>query len=102
MAVTLTLNELAVQLRYSVSDTVPPPHAYIVDLRDWLAAATEWVECRAPNAPEDVMNRAVTQIAGYWNDAPQAGPARFGYNAWLHSGAAALLAPYIERRAQAV
>ena len=60
MAVTLTLNELAVQLRYSVSDTVPPPHAYIVDLRDWLAAATEWVERRAPNAPEDVMNRAVT------------------------------------------
>ena len=102
MAVTLTLNELAVQLRYSVSDTVPPPHAYIVDLLDWLAGATEWVERRAPLAPEDTQNRAVTQIVGYWKDAPRAAPQRFGYNAWLHSGAAALLAPYIERRAQAV
>ena len=102
MSVTLTLNELAVQLGYSVSDTVPPPHAYVVDLLDWLAAATEWVERRAPNAPENTQNRAVTQIAGYWSQAPLAPPQRFGYNAWLHSGAAALLAPYISRRAQAI
>ena len=102
MAVTLTLNELAVQLGYSVSDSVPPSPAYAVDLSDWLAAATEWVERRAPNAPEDAMNRAVTQIAGYWNDAPRAAPQRFGYNAWLHSGAAQILGPFIERRAQAV
>ena len=102
MAVTLTLNELAVQLRYSVSDTVPPPSAYAVDLRDWLAAATEWVERRAPLAPTDAQNRAVTQICGYWSQSPPAPPQRFGYNAWLHSGAAQLLAPFIERRAQAV
>ena len=102
MAVTLTLNELAVQLRYSVSDSVPPPHHYVVDLRDWLAAATEWVERRAPLAPEDTMNRAVTQICGYWSQSPVAPPQRFGYNAWLNSGAAALLAPWIKRRAQAI
>ena len=102
MAVTLTLNELAVQLGYSISDSVPPAQPYVVDLRDWLAAATEWVERRAPLAPSDTQNRAVTQLAAYWNDAPTAPPQRFGYNAWLHSGAAQLLAPFIERRAQAI
>ena len=102
MAVTLTLNELAVQVGYSVSDSVPPKHAYVVDLRDWLAAATEWVERRAPLAPSDSQNAAVTQIVGYWKDAPTAPPQRFGVNAWLHSGAAQILAPYIERRAQAI
>ena len=102
MAVTLTLNELAVQVGYSVSDTVPPPHHYVTSLRDWLASDTEWVERRAPNAPEDVMNRAVTQIVGYWSQAPTAAAQRFGYNAWLHSGAAQILAPFIERRAEAI
>ena len=102
MAVTLTLNELAVQLGYSVSDSVPPLQAYVVDLRAYLAAATEWVERRAPLAPEDTMNRAVTQIAGYWSQSPLAPAQRFGYNAWLHSGAAALLGPWIKRRAQAI
>ena len=102
MSVTLTLNELAVQLGYSVSDTVPPPHAYVTDLIDWLAAATEWVERRAPLAPEDTQNRAVTQICGYWSQSPVAPPQRFGFNAWLHSGAAQILGPYISRRAQAI
>ena len=102
MAVTLTLNELAVQLGYSVSDSVPPRQAYVVDLRDWLAAATEIVERRAPLAPSDSQNRAVTQIAGYWSQAPLAPAQRFGANAWLHSGAAQLLGPWIERRAQAI
>ena len=102
MAVTLTLNELAVQLGYSISDSVPPAAPYVVDLRDWLAAATELVERRAPLAPEDTQNQAVTRIAGYWRDAPLAAPQRFGYNAWLHSGAAQLLGPFIERRAEAI
>ena len=102
MAVTLTLNELAVQLGYSISDSVPPAAPYVVDLRDWLAAATELVERRAPLAPEDAMNQAVTRICGYWAQSPQAAPQRFGYSAWLHSGAGALLGPFIKRRAQAI
>ena len=102
MAVTITLNELAVELRYSVSDSVPPAHTYAVILLDLLAAATELVERRAPLAPSDTQNRAVTQLAAYWNDAPTAPPQRFGYNAWLHSGAAQMLAPFIERRAEAI
>ena len=102
MAVTLTLNELAVQLGYSISDSVPPAQPYVVDLRDWLAAATEWVERRAPLAPSDTQNQAVTRICGYWRESPQAPPQRFGFNAWLHSGAAQLLGPWISRRAQAI
>ena len=102
MAVTLTLNELAVQVGYSVSASVPPKHAYVVDLLGWLASATEMVERRAPLAPTDTQNAAVTQLVGYWKDAPWAPPQRFGFNAWLFSGAAQLLAPFIERRAQAI
>ena len=102
MAVTLTLNELAVQVGYSVSPSVPPNHAYVTDLLSWLASATEMVERRAPLAPTDTQNAAVTRLVGYWRDAPFAPPQRFGFNAWLHSGAAQLLGPFIERRAQAI
>ena len=102
MAVTLTLNELAVQIGYSISDSVPPRQPYVVDLRDWLASATEMVERRAPNAPADTQNAAVTRLVGYWKEAPLAPPQRFGFNAFLHSGAAQLLGPWIARRAQAI
>ena len=102
MAVTLTLNELAVHLGLSVSDTVPPRGPYIVPLLESLQAATEIVERRAPLAPTHTQNMAVTQIAAYWWESPRAAPQRYGYNAWLHSGAAQILAPFIERRAEAV
>ena len=102
MAVTLTLNELAVHLGLSVSDSVPPPQPYVVDLRDSLAAATELIERRAPLAPSDSQNMAAAMICGYWWESPRAPAQRFGRNAWLHSGAAQVLAPWIARRAQAV
>ena len=102
MAVTLTFQQLAIHLRYTTSDSVPPPQERLVDLHAWLAAATELVEKRAPLAPTDSQNRAVAQICGYWSEAPGNAPQRFGYNAWLHSGAAQILAPFIERRAEAI
>ena len=103
MSVTITLGELALQVRISSTDATPDvPAEYVPILTDDLAAATELVEHRAPNAPDDSMNKAVAQIIGYWLQSPEAPPQRFGYNAWLHSGAAQVLAPYIERRAQAV
>ena len=102
MAVTLTLNELAVHVGYSVSDSVPPPAPYIVPLIDALRSASELVERRAPLAPTDSQNEAVAQIVGYRFQSPRAAPQRFGYNAWLHSGAAQILAPFIERRAEAI
>ena len=102
MAVTLTVNELAVHLGLSVSDSVPPPQHYAVGLLDSLQAATEIVERRAPLAPSDSQNMAVAMISGYWWESPRAPAQRFGQNAWLQSGAAQILGPFMERRAQAI
>ena len=103
MAVTITLGRLANLVRVSVTpSTSDVPDFYATILTSNLAAATALVETRAPLAPEDSQNRAVVQIVGYWLNSPEAAPTRFGYNAWLHSGAAQILAPYIERRAEAV
>ena len=102
MAVTLTPQELAAHLGIVTSDTQPIPGPYVTMVVDSLQAATELVERRAPLAPTDSQNMAVTQIAGYWFQSPRSAPQRFGHNAWLHSGAAQILAPHIERRAQAI
>lgn len=102
MAVTLTAQELASHMRITTSDTQPIPGPYVAMVVDSLQVATEIVERRAPLAPSDSQNMAVTQIAGYWFDAPPAGAQRFGYSAWQNSGAAEILLPFIERRAQAV
>ena len=103
MSVTLTLGDLANQIRISTTTaTSDIPTSYIAILTQDLAAATEMVERRAPLAPDNSHNKACVQIIGYWFQGPQAAPQRYGYNAWLHSGAAQILAPFISRRAQAV
>ena len=103
MTVTLTLGQLAHQVRVSTTDDADDvPASYVTILTRNLAAATEMVERRAPEAPEDTQNKAVAQIVGYWLESPPAPPQRHGYNAWLHSGAAQVLAPFIERGAQAI
>ena len=103
MAVTLTLLDLARQVRVSASGGVSDiPTAQVAVLTRDLAAATDLVERRAPDAPDSIQNKAVVQVVGYWLDAPAAPPQRYGYNAWLQSGAAGLLGPYIERRAEPV
>ena len=103
MAVTLTLGRLANEVRVSATDaTSDVPDAYVAVLTSNLAAATALVEARAPLAPEDSQNRAVVQVVGYWLESPSAAPQRFGFNAWLQSGAAQILAPFIERRAQVI
>lgn len=103
MSVTLTLGQLANQVRVSVtSDTSDVPPFYATILAPNLAAATQLVEARAPNAPDESSNKAVVQIVGYWLQSPEAPAQRFGYNAWQNSGAAQVLAPFIDRRAEAV
>ena len=103
MAVTITIGSLANQVRASVTpDTSDVPGHYVAVLASSLAAASELVEARAPNAPDESSNKAVVQIVAYWLDAPPATAQRFGYNAWQFSGAAQILAPFIERRAQAI
>ena len=103
MSVTITLGQLANQTRVSVTadDSDIPPY-YATILAPNLAAATALVEARAPNAPDTAHNKAVVQIVGYWLESPASNPQRFGYNAWLHSGAAQILKPWIQHRAQAI
>ena len=103
MSVTLTLANLANQVRVSsTEDAADIPTGYVAILTQDLAAATSMVERRAPEAPDNAQNKAVVQIVGYWLQSPEAAAQRFGYNAWLHSRAAQILAPFIERRAEAI
>ena len=103
MPVTITLGQLANQVRVSVTDaTSDVPTEYAAILTSNLAAATALVEARAPLAPDEQQNKAVVQIVAYWMESPPAAAQRFGHNAWLHSGAAQILGPFIERRAQAI
>ena len=103
MSVTITIGSLANQTRVSVTPStsdVSPYYAKILEAN--LEAATILVESRAPNAPEASQNKAVVQIVAYWQDGAPSNPQRFGYNAWLHSGAAQILGPFIQRRAHAI
>ena len=63
MPVTLTLNELAVALRVSVSPSQPPAAPYRGILEGLLAASTATVDHYAPDAP--TANQAVVLMAGY-------------------------------------
>ena len=102
MAVTLTTRALALHLRIITSDLQQIPLPYVTELVDSLEAATEMVERRAPDAPSNSQNMAVARLCAYWFQAPEAAPARFSFHAWQNSGAAEILAPYIDRRAEAV
>ena len=102
MSVTLTTRALALHLRIITRAAGLIPDEYTLILTDSLAVATTMVERRAPEAPTETQNMAVARICAYWFNAPEALPARFGYNAWQNSGAAQILAPFIERRAEAV
>ncbi len=97
-APSITVNQLGAALRITVGDS---------DLRDpeltiitrLAAAAQALVQKYAPDAPPEIMAEAVVRIAGYLYDAPPAGAAQRYANAYVNSGAAALLNPWIERRA---
>ena len=103
MTVQLSLRELAHHLKITTdSDDAGVPPYYVSFLTRDLRAATELVERRAPLAPDAAQDMAVVLVCGYWFESPPAAPQRYGFNAWQHSGAAQLLAPWIERRAQAI
>ena len=102
MAVTLTTRALALHLRIITRAAGSIPDEYTLILTDSLAVATELVERRAPDAPTETQNMAVARICAYWFNADEAAPQRFGFNSWQNSGAAQILAPFIDRRAEAV
>ena len=89
MTVNLTLANLANQIRITTTeDAADIPTGYIAILKQDMAAAVALVERRAPLAPTDSQNKAVVMIVGYWFQSPEAPAQRFGFSAWLHSGAA--------------
>ena len=102
MAVTLTIGELALELRVSVtSNTLDIPMHYRDILQRGLDTATALIEQRAPDAPDGIQNAAASMLIAYDFDSDR--PAyRNVRSAWNYSGAAEVLSPWIERRAEAV
>ena len=74
MAVTLTLGELANQVRISTTaSTSDVPDEYNTILSTNLAAATALVESRAPAAPDEVAKQGRRADSwAYWLEAPPA------------------------------
>ena len=96
MAVTLTVNQVAVGLRLITDPTAPVPEPYVSLLSRSLAVAMDRVEREAPGAPVATQNAAAIRICGWLFDAGSLGQS--GQGAYRNSGAASLLAPYIVRR----
>ena len=102
MGVTITLGEVALELRISVTDDVAAVPAHYVELiTRAIADATELINRSAPNAADGIANRAAILLIAYWFDADPSENRR-QRSAWYMSGAAETLSPWIERRAEAV
>lgn len=89
---TINVNQLAVETRVNVDSAVPPPEPWGTILTRNLASATNVVEDYAADAPDDVLNNAVVLMVGYMIEAPFY--SRMPQNAFVSSGARALLAPH--------
>ena len=101
MAVTLSVEELAVGLRLSVDPTASVPEPHLGVLTRLLGVATALVEDRAPNADEYTQNQAAVRICGWLYDKPTDNRTG-GISVWYESGAAALLAPHTARVMESV
>ena len=102
MAVTLTVNDVAAGLRIIVDPAGPVEEPYATILCRSLGVATALIEGRAPNADEVIQNQAAIRICGWLYDEPPNGHRSGGTSAWYDSGAAALLAPQVERIVESV
>ena len=84
MTVTLTVQQLANDMRVSPLDTETEAM-----LTRELEAAKVIVERRAPNAPTSIQNIATIQLCSFWFDSGRMS------NSWKFSGAYDTLRPYI-------
>lgn len=92
----LTREELAIALRLSGDGTVNEAVGGILHRLGQVARAH--VTLMAPMAPAEVGDEATIRMASYLYDMPTASR-RDGYaNAWLNSGAGALVGPWAPRR----
>lgn len=101
MAVTLTPQQLAYQLRLIADTSIILEEPQLTVLNQSLGAAARLVLNYAPNAPNDVHNEAVTRIAGYLYDVPPGSPRR-NPNPMRDSGALAILSGFHVQRAQVI
>ena len=99
MAVTLTTEQLAVELRVitAESDTIPPGQLAV--LTRSRAAAVAAVDAYAPSAPVDLANEAAIRLASWLFD--RAGAENRGGNPFVQSGAAQLLSRHRSRSVRA-
>ena len=102
MAVTITLESLAVALRVIVrpGQTIDEGQREILD--GLLDVATGAVDSYAADTPAKTANEAVIRMAGYIFDVTPAGRSMEAPNAFILSGARALLAPYYVPRSARV
>ena len=94
MPVTIIVNNLALAIRVIADAATPLAQPWESQLIQDLASATAIVELYAPNAPDEVLNEAVTLMVGYKIEAPHY--ARATQNAFVHSGAQAELSHWHE------
>ena len=91
MALSIAALRSAIRAGDSARETVE-----VTRLRNFAVA---FVNRYAPNAPETIRDEAAIRLAGYIFDSPSAsGQARHA-NAFLNSGAQAIVGPYKARRA---
>ena len=92
MAVTLTQAQLSDALRLGTTAEE------IAEATRLLAYATEAVTKHAPAAPDVVHNESCVRLCSYLFDQPTASRGDAFANAMRNSGAARILAPYVEHR----
>ena len=91
MPVSLTVGQLAVDMRLTVDETmIPAP--YMAILARSLETAKQHVETYAPMAPQATLDTATARMAGYIVDSPTY--ARTPLIAFRNSGSESLLAPW--------
>ena len=93
MAVTLTVQQLAIAIRAESTDPA---------VTRLLGVATEVVQKYAPDAPDIMHNEAATMLSGYLYDKPSVSQGHGFAKALTNSGAASLLLPYRVHRAGSV
>lgn len=94
----VTVRALAAELRIS-DGTADPPEPHLSILTRLLGVADAMVDQIAPDAPDAIKDEARVRFAGYLFDQPSAARGDFYSNGWRNSGAASLVARWVERRA---
>ena len=94
---TVTVRDLAIELRLSIDGTVDAAQEAVLDRV--RGTATRLIERYASDAPDPVKDEAAVRCASFLYDVPPGSSATTPQNAFVSSGAQALLAPWRVQRA---